>query len=507
VRLRSYPVHSSTLMTTSIKAPPISTVTGRDLGAMAGVGVPLVVDLDGTLLRSDLLWEGLVHLMVKRPRAALGLPRALLGGKAAFKKFVAEESDLSVDHIPFESATVAQIERARSSGQPIVVASGAHQTQARAVAGRIGAVDAWGSNGEVSLTGAAKLERIRAQYPEFDYIGDSMADIPLWKEARNAVGVNLRRSTLRKAQRVRPDFVALAGTRRTGRAWRKALRPHQWAKNALLILPVLAAHVELSAGLVLTLVLGFLAFSFLASAVYLVNDVVDVSHDRIHPSKRNRPIAAGEITIPSAILGSVVLTACALGIAQLLPSRFAFALGAYLVVTASYSFVLKRRAILDVITLAALYTMRVVAGALLVGVPLSRWFLAFSIFFFFSLALVKRVVELGSRPADDRKLVAGRGYSPLDLPVLTSLGTAAVGVSSLVYCLYITSEDVVRLYSTPDFLWAGLPILLYWQARIWLLTGRGAMDEDPVVFALRDRISHLLFLSFMGAIWLAAAWS
>lgn len=282
----------------------------------------------------------------------------------------------------------------------------------------------------------------------------------------------------------------------------RAMRPHQWSKNGLLVLPALAAHLPWSWSSAFVLAAGFAAFSALASAVYLLNDIVDRPHDRVHATKRHRPIAAGAVPVTTAIAAVAALVAFATVLSLPLPDGFKAVLVVYLLATTAYSFVLKKKPIVDVITLAGLYATRVVAGAALVMVPLSRWFLAFSVFFFFSLALVKRVVELGSVPASSAG-GRGRGYLKADLPVLSGLGVGASVVSALVYCLYITSDDVGQLYQRPDALWLGLPLLLYWQARVWLLTGRGRMEEDPVVFALRDRVSYFVLATFLLVIWVA----
>lgn len=288
------------------------------------------------------------------------------------------------------------------------------------------------------------------------------------------------------------------------RAWIREIRPHQWAKNLLIFVPAMAAHLEWTQAQVVSLVSGFVAFSLLASSVYVVNDLVDLPNDRQHTTKRNRPIAVGLISPGAAISGALLLTAAAAFITWQLPRQFQLTLAVYLVLTTAYSFFLKRRVLLDVICLASLYTIRVVAGSTLVDAPLSQWFLAFSIFFFFSLALVKRVAELRPLVAiAEERAVAGRGYVAPDLPTLTSLGTAASMASSLVFCLYITSAEVTRLYHHPSLLWLGLPLFLYWQARVWLLTSRGRMNEDPVVFALKDRMSYLIAIGFMVTIWLA----
>jgi 4-hydroxybenzoate polyprenyltransferase len=468
------------------------------------IAIPLVVDVDGTLVRSDLLWEGLIRVALRRPDRLVGIAFALLRGRAAFKAAVAGASRLDMDHIPLEPATVTLIEQTRSEGRPVVLASAAHESQLDRLAQRVGADRTFGSSATENLKGATKLARIRSHYPTFDYVGNDDADLPLWNEARRAFAVNPNSGTLRRARRTRADLEVVCQRPHPLRATVRLLRPHQWSKNALLLLPALAAHLPMSAGTALTLLAGLAAFSAVASAVYILNDLADLPNDRTHASKRRRPLAAGDLSIPFALGTALVLAVVAAVIASGLPAAFQGMLVVYVVLTTAYSMALKKRAVLDVITLASLYTVRVVAGAALVGVPLSRWFLAFSVFFFFSLALVKRVVELTRRPVGETARLPGRGYSVIDIPVLTSLGTTAVMASALVYCLYITGADVSELYSRPDLLWVGLPILLYWQSRLWILTGRDVLDEDPVVFALKDRMSRLLGIGFLLVVWIAA---
>lgn len=286
--------------------------------------------------------------------------------------------------------------------------------------------------------------------------------------------------------------------------WARALRPHQWIKNLLLVLPPLAAHYAWTPALASRLLRALIAFSLVASALYLVNDVFDREHDRRHPTKHLRPVAAGQISPAAALAGAAVLGAAALIAALGLPATFLLALAGYALLSAAYSSFLKPRPILDVIALATLYAARVVAGALATGVELSHWFTAFSVFFFLSLALVKRVVELTGSETDPEALVGGRGYSRTDVPILVAFGGATAAADALVYVLYIGDPSVGRLYARPELLWIGLPILLYWQARVWLFTGRGRMHGDPVVFAMRDRVSYLLLAAFLLAVFAAA---
>jgi 4-hydroxybenzoate polyprenyltransferase len=282
------------------------------------------------------------------------------------------------------------------------------------------------------------------------------------------------------------------------RAWIRTLRPHQWAKNLLLFLPAVSAHAVWSPSLVAHALTAFASFCLGASATYIINDLVDLPHDRAHHSKRHRPIAAGELSVRTGLATVLIFGVASLALATLLPPDFAIALVAYLGLTLTYTAILKRQSILDVVALASLYALRLVAGGAMANVPLTGWFLAFSVFFFLSLALVKRVSEVHQRPTTGSEAIPGRGYVTQDLPVLTALGVGSAMASALVYCLYITGEDVRRLYAHPMRLWGGLPILLYWLGRVWLLAGRGAVHEDPVVFALRDRVSAVAFVAFLA---------
>jgi len=314
--------------------------------------------------------------------------------------------------------------------------------------------------------------------------------------------------------------------------WLRALRIHQWAKNTLILVPALAAHLRPDATLLLSLAAAFLAFSLLASALYLINDLLDREHDRAHPTNHTRAIASGAVTSPQALGAAALLMLASVLLALSLPAAFLASWAAYLTLSATYSLVLKRLVVVDVMVLAALYTVRVVAGAAAVEVPLSRWFLAFSVFLFASLALLKRAVQvraLAARgvpagaehagtitrtglgtpsgtaaPVSGDQRLPGRGWEASDAPVLLGFGAATAVAAALVYCLYITGEDVLGLYATPDLLWLGLPLLLYWIVRAWLLAFRGRVHDDPVVFALRDPASYLVLTLLALVVWAAS---
>jgi 4-hydroxybenzoate polyprenyltransferase len=271
--------------------------------------------------------------------------------------------------------------------------------------------------------------------------------------------------------------------------WVRALRVHQWAKNLLLVLPALAAHRTPTPALVGPLLLAFLSYSLLASAVYLVNDIEDIENDRLHPTKRDRPLASGQMSEKAAAAVAAGLAAVALALTLALPPRFRMVWAAYLALSSGYSFGLKKVVVLDVMVLGALYTSRVIAGAAAVEVPLS---------------IVKRMVEAQGAAEREVEDLAGRGWSVQDIPVLLGFGAACSVASALVYCLYITSDEVRQLYARPDWLWLGLPILLYWLGRVWLLANRGEVHEDPVLFALRDRPSYLVGAAIAAVLLLAA---
>jgi 4-hydroxybenzoate polyprenyltransferase len=295
----------------------------------------------------------------------------------------------------------------------------------------------------------------------------------------------------------------VVSTEPVARVWLRAVRIHQWAKNLLLFLPALAAHRPPAVELGADLLTAFLSFSLLASGLYLLNDVVDRNHDRAHPTKRNRPVASGRISTVQASAVAVVLVLVSYALTFRLPANFTGAWASYLIVSAGYSFSLKRVVVLDVIILAGLYTVRVIAGAAAVDVALSRWFLAFSVFLFTSLALLKRMVETQGAAERETAQLAGRGWQVADAPVLLAFGAGAAVASALVYCLYITGDEVVDLYRRADMLWLGLPMLLYWIGRVWLLALRGEVHEDPLLFALRDRVSYLVLAIGAAVTWMA----
>ena len=282
------------------------------------------------------------------------------------------------------------------------------------------------------------------------------------------------------------------------------LRPHQWLKNLLIFVPMMAAH-ELTMGAFWHAMIAFVAFSLTASGTYILNDLLDLHSDRAHPRKCNRPLASGGVSVTQGTLMMPILTLGGAAIALMSGPKLLGMLMLYVILTSAYSIKLKRLVMIDICILAVLYTMRILAGSLATGIPSSVWLLAFSIFFFFSLAAVKRQAELVDGIASGTVTAHGRGYHVDDVSVVGNIVVASGMISVLVLALYANSEPVLRLYSRPEMLWGICLVLLFWNSRIAILTHRGQMHDDPLVFAACDRVSQLcgvlvLMLGTVGAV-------
>jgi 4-hydroxybenzoate polyprenyltransferase/phosphoserine phosphatase len=452
---------------------------------------PLVVDLDGTLIRTDLLIESCFALLSAAPLRLPAVLAALAHGRAALKARLATEADLDLARLPFNEELLAFLRAERARGRRIYLASAADARFVHAVAAELALFDGvFASDGALNLKGAAKARALVAAFGErgFDYAGNSAADLPVWQAAGGVIAVNVPPALLRTVARRFPAASVIAPKKLAARDYFRALRPHQWLKNLLVLVPGFAAH-RFDAGMVLACALAFASFSLCASSVYLLNDLLDLRHDRQHRSKRHRPFAAGRVDMLHGVAMAAAALAGAVGIALALPLPFLGVLAVYSVLTLAYSITLKRQPILDVMTLAGLYGIRIVAGGAAVAVVLSPWLLAFSVFFFLCLALVKRSTELIDRLGRGGVDPPGRGYRLTDLPMLQTMAGASGYVAVLVFILYINSPAVAGLYGETERLWAIPGILLFWVSRVLMLTHRGEMHDDPVVFAARDRAS------------------
>ena len=462
-------------------------------GLVADGPEPLAVDMDGTLLCTDTLLEAVLVLVRQRPWCVLLLPFWLLQGRARLKRRVASHATLDIGSLPANLPLLAWLQQQRAAGHRLHLVSAADQPIVTAVAARFGLFDtALGSDGAVNLAGANKLAAIRAALGErFTYVGDSQADVPVWRGCRSAVLVGdvapLRRAldpgvaVVTSFPRARPGW----GT------WRRALRVHQWAKNALLLVALLlGGNVAADLPMALT---GTAVFCLMASATYLLNDMLDLPHDRLHRSKRHRPLASGELPLLQGAAAVTALGVAACMLLLVLPASFALVAALYLAVTLAYSARLKQVLMLDVFTLAGLFTIRIGAGIAAVNHPLTPWLMAFSMFFFLSLACVKRYSECLAMAQEGVASAPGRAYRPADAPWLMAMGAASgFSAMSTFFLFLVESGSPILLYPNPRWMWPICVILGYWVCRTWALAARGQMNDDPVLFAVKDRLSMVL---------------
>jgi 4-hydroxybenzoate polyprenyltransferase/phosphoserine phosphatase len=474
--------------------------------AASTLSVPVCVDLDGTLIRSDLLLETFVLLLKRNPLYLFLVPLWLLRGKAVLKDEIASRVKLNPAALPYNQEFLQWLQAERAQGKSLWLCTAANRQLADSVAAHLGIFDGvLASDRQVNLAGSNKADQLVKQFGKggFDYCGNESRDLLIWQHARGAVVVNGNSSLEREAAAQSTVVQSFPSRSRKLKSLIRAIRPHQWAKNVLIVVPLLAAHRLNDEAGVLAGLAAFVAFSLCASSVYLLNDLLDLENDRAHARKSKRPFAAGDVSILSGLILAPCLLAVAVGIAAFLPPKFWLVLGTYYALTCAYSFVLKGKVLIDALALAGLYTLRIIAGSAAVAVALSFWFLLFSVFLFLSLAFVKRFAELDALRRVQRLRAAGRGYHVEDLPLLQSLGTASGYLSVLVLALYINSPDIQALYTQPKLIWMLCVLMLYWISRVWMLAQRGQMHDDPVVFALKDRQS--LAIAVLAAISVALA--
>lgn len=470
--------------------PAAETVEAAASVEIADALRPLCVDLDGTLIKSDSLLDGLCHFVRRHPLDVWRVPLWIARGRARFKQEIAARAPLDTARLPYNAAVRSFLQAERRKGRAIYLATGADAALAERVAVHMGFfAGVLASDGVTNLTRASKLRSLKERFGEFDYIGNARADLPLLAGAGTAMIANPTLG-LRLALRMRSIPVArvFRDRRSAARTVIKAIRVHQWAKNALLFVPVVLSH-QLSARSLAAAVAAFFCFSFIASANYLVNDMLDIESDRHHPGKRMRPFAAGDLAVTTGFALAAALFLCAAAFLPFLPLAFALWIGLYIAATMAYSLYLKRVVIVDVLLLSGLYTLRLLAGGAATGTEISQWLAGFSSFLFLSLAMVKRYSELENLRERGLASSHGRGYMVSDMGQIRSFGTASAYAAVVVFMLYIGRPDVVLLYRHPARLWLIVPLIIYWLNRVWLLASRGELDDDPVVFAIRDRMS------------------
>jgi len=456
---------------------------------------PLVVDLDGTLIRTDLLVESASQFLIQHPLQFFKPLLWLLRGKAALKTELAQRVTLDASALPYNTDVLDWLRAEKHNGRHLVLATASHRLLADQVAMHLQLFDeVLATEGATNLKSTAKAQALVSRYGEagFDYVGNDWPDLSVWAQAHTAHVVDAPSALLDRAQaqgnvgQVFPrNRVSLFA------AMLKAMRLHQWMKNILVFVPLMTAHQYADVQRDALALMAFVIFSLTASSVYLLNDLVDVQDDRHHMRKRNRPFASGALSLvmgwaawPLLLMAAVVLSVL------FMPVLFSVSLCVYFVLTVAYSLSLKQLAVVDVLTLAALYTLRLIAGAAAVDVAASFWLLLFSMFIFLSLALIKRYSELKvAREAGKTGALRGRGYQPEDLELVSSLGGSAGFIAVLVLALYIQDGQAAQLYATPQLIWLACPVMLFWISRAWLIAHRGRMHDDPIVFALKDKVS------------------
>jgi 4-hydroxybenzoate polyprenyltransferase len=468
--------------------------------------VPLCVDLDGTVIRTDLAWESLVRLLRRNPLYLAMLPFWWLRGRAWLKRQIAARTTVDVAALPCHQAFLEFLRDERRQGRHLCLVTAADGQMAGAVAPHLGLFsEVLASDGRTNLRGTVKAARLVERFGErgFDYAGNSSVDLPVWARARQALVVNASPGLAARAARRATVSRVFASPSSRRRAAAQALRPHQWMKNLILFVPLITSHQITRPALVLKALWAFAAFCLCASGVYVMNDLLDLDADRRHPGKCSRPFAAGSLSIPAGLAAFPLLLAAGLFLAWRLSPSFAAVLGLYLVLTTGYSWRLKQVALLDVFCLAALYTLRLIGGHESTRVDYSFWLLVFSMFIFLSLALVKRFVELDALRRQNKPVLEGRGYATGDAELVAALGSTSGYLAVLVLALYVNSQQVIVLYRRPMLLLLICPLLLYWISRVWMIAHRGQMHGDPIVFALKDRPSYLVGLLTLLVLWAA----
>ena len=455
----------------------------------------LCVDLDGTLVKSDTLVDSLLLLVRTHPLRALRAPLWLKGGKAALKAQVCSHVQLDVAHLPYNRRLLEYLTAQHHQGRKLYLTTGADASLAHCIAEHLGIFEeVLASDGSTNLTGHNKLQSLQQRFAGqgFDYIGNARPDLPLLSHSGEAMVANpdLALQGLLKKHKI-PVANRFDDRAPLHKTLLKTIRLHQWAKNVLIFVPMLLAHA-LRLPLIINAVIAFLCFSLCASATYIVNDLLDIEADRRHPKKRYRPFASGDLSPAAGLTIAVSFLALAFAGASLLPHAFAGWLVTYLVSTLCYSLHLKRVVLVDVILLSGLYTLRMLAGGAATDVVFSPWLAALSVFLFLSLAMVKRFSELQNIRAQGNALSNGRGYLLGDIEQLRSFGTASAYASVVVFALYINGNDIMGLYRHPTRMWLMTPLMILWLSRVWLLASRGELDEDPVIFAVTDRMSLLI---------------
>jgi 4-hydroxybenzoate polyprenyltransferase len=461
---------------------------------------PLCVDLDGTLIRTDLLWESVFLLLRQNFFYVFCIPFLLLKGKAWLKRSLAQKISFDPCDIHYNEPVLAWVRKQRKLGRYIVLATASNQLLAEKVASHLGCFDeVIASNDVTNLSSEAKRAALVDKFGQngFDYVGNSYSDLAVWNYCDRAIVVHASRRTLAAARRTGAVTEVFPKAKVKLKTLVSAARLHQWIKNVLVALPLFASHKLSNAVAVKNVVLLFFAFSACASVTYIINDLLDLSADRKHPIKANRPFASGELSIVQGLALALGFAAVSIALTACLPLSTRIVVALYFILTLSYSVWLKQRLILDVLVLASLYTVRIVAGGVATHIKLSDWLISFSLFLFLSLAICKRSSELMNLLKANKTHTAGRSYKTGDLEPLNICGICSGMLACLLILFYASSQQAQLLYATPRLLYFLCPLLFYWISRLWVLTFRGELKEDPILFAVRDRVSYAVCIAMV----------
>ncbi len=482
-------------------------MTKSDSETVSNSSLPLCIDLDGTLIQTDSLWESCLRLISQKPFMLISLLLWLFLGKAGFKEKVSRHVKLAPGSLPFNTNLLKYLTQQRLHNRQLILVTAANKTIAEAIAAHLNIFDEILASDEThNLSGKNKAKVLVDKFGEkgFVYAGNADVDLNVWQHAAAAIVVNGSEKLSIKAQQITTIEKEFPTKDKTSfKVILKAIRVHQWVKNLLIFTALILSHSWFNTTALHSIILAFFSFSFAASSIYLINDLIDLEADRKHQTKKYRPLAAGTLSIQSAVMIIPILLSFSLILALQLSSDFVSILILYLVLTTAYSLFLKPLVLLDVITLTSLYTLRIVAGAIAIDVPLSHWLLAFSMFIFLSLALIKRYSELKNLIQHGETNSASRDYHVDDLPAISLFGISSGYISVLVLVLYAHDLQAGTLYAQPDWLWFVAVAVLYWISRMWLLAFRGEMNEDPVLFAIHDRSSYFVALFVTVSLYLA----
>jgi 4-hydroxybenzoate polyprenyltransferase/phosphoserine phosphatase len=469
--------------------------------------LPLVIDLDGSLTYVDTLYESTLKLLIKHPIDVFRLPLWLYQGKATLKNRIAQKIEFNPETVPYNQELLEYLKEQKQRGRKLILCTAADSTIANKIADHLGIFDeVMASDGTTNLSSGQKAKALGSRFglKGFDYVGNSTDDLAVWPSSNKAIIVNASPSLIKKAKTISDVEKVFPAPKQDISTWLRVFRIHQWVKNILLFMPLIAAHQLLNTALWLQLIIAFFAFSLCASSVYVTNDLFDLEDDREHPRKRKRPFASGRIPVLIGVGLVPLLLVSGFVLANYVGEQFLLLLTFYLLLTFAYTCLFKRIVLLDCITLAILYTLRVVSGAAAVEMPLSFWLLAFSVFLFLSLAFIKRYAELEIHLLSGQEKIKGRGYYLTDAVIVQTIGITAGYAATLVLALYLNSDAVVALYRFPEAMWAAIPIMLFWLSWIWLRAHRGEMHDDPIIFALKDKASLFSGVLFFLVLYLGA---